>query len=170
MLEIEGGRDKTTKVCITGIIAALYIVLGYAFQPISFLGFQFRIAELMVGVCIIFPWAGLIGNLLGVFILNLSSPLGILDWVLGPICNIPALLCIILLREKGRLKYIGAILYAIIIGVYVAWLLWVILHLPFFIMFLQVSISELILAVLSVSLFTKVKQQLINGGLISDGN
>ncbi|MFX1480121.1 MAG: QueT transporter family protein, partial [Promethearchaeota archaeon] len=49
------------SVALTAMTAALYTALGYLFQPISFLGIQFRVAELIVGMCIIFPWEGLIG-------------------------------------------------------------------------------------------------------------
>ena len=65
-------RPLSLRVSITAITAALYIALGYIFQPISFLGVQFRVAEIIVGMCIIFPMEGLIGNVIGVFFVNLS--------------------------------------------------------------------------------------------------
>ena len=49
-------------VAIVAITAALYTALGYIFQPISFLELQFRVAELMVGMTILFPIPGLIGK------------------------------------------------------------------------------------------------------------
>ena len=63
--------SASLKVALIAITAALYTALGYIFQPISFLGLQFRVAELIVGMCIIFPYEGLIGNVLGVFLLIL---------------------------------------------------------------------------------------------------
>jgi len=87
------------KIALTAITAALYITLGYVFQPISFLGLQFRVAELIVGMCILFPFEGLIGNVIGVFFVNLTSPLGPID-LISCIVNIPALYCIVLLRYK----------------------------------------------------------------------
>lgn len=60
-------RSVSLKISLIAITAALYIVLGYIFQPISFLGLQFRVAELLVGMCIIFPFEGLIGKIIGVF-------------------------------------------------------------------------------------------------------
>jgi uncharacterized membrane protein len=145
---------------MVGITAALYVALGYIFQPINYLGLQFRVAELMVGMCIIFPYAGLIGNVLGVFFVNLTSPLGILDWVIGPIGNIPALMCIVLLRNKKYLKYIGGIFYASIISLYVAAILWYVLSLPFIISYIEVFISEVILAELGIFLFERIKIRL----------
>lgn len=150
---------KSVKVAVTAITAALYIALGYAFQPFSFMGLQFRVAELMVGMCILFPLPGLYGNMIGVFILNLSSPLGLLDALLGPIVNAVALGFITQWR-KGRSKYLGGTLYAVIISYYVAWLLNYVLGLPFWLMFIQVFISELILATLGIALFTQIGKHL----------
>lgn len=153
-------KNKTVRVSMVGITAALYVALGYIFQPINYLGLQFRVAELIVGMCIIFPYAGLIGNVLGVFFVNLTSPLGILDWVIGPIGNIPALMCIVLLRNRKYLKYLAGILYASIVSLYVAAILWYVLNLPFFLSYIQVFISEIILAELGIVLFDGIKMRL----------
>ncbi len=147
------------RVGIISITAALYIALGYIFHAISFLGLQFRVAELMVGMCIIFPIEGMIGKIIGVFIVNLTSPLGPID-LLSTIVNIPALYCIIYFRKKGKLKYFGGILYAIIISLYVAIILNLVLGLPIWLMFIQVFISEAILASLGIALFDKIKTML----------
>ena len=145
-------KNKSLEVSIAGITAALYITLGYVFQPISFLGIQFRIAEVLVGMCIIYPRAGLIGNVIGVLFVNLVSPLGALDLISVGV-NIPALCCIIAFREHKYLKYLGGLLYAFIISVYVAWILNFVLGLPFPLMMIQVLISEAILATLGIVLF-----------------
>ncbi len=117
------------KVALIAITAALYTALGYIFQPISFLGLQFRVAELIVGMSIIFPYEGLIGNVIGVFFVNLTSPLGAID-LISCIVNIPALYCIIIFRKKKILKYLGGVLYSIIISIYVATILYVSWGLP----------------------------------------
>jgi len=152
-------RSISLTVALIAITAALYIALGYIFQPISFLGIQFRVAELIVGMCIIFPFEGLIGNVLGVFFLNLTSPLGLIDlnscWV-----NVPALLCIVYFKDKRILKYLGGILYAIIISFYVAVILYIVLLLPLWLMFIQVLIAEVILVTLGIILFEGIKKGL----------
>jgi uncharacterized membrane protein len=152
-------RPLSLRISLIAITAALYIALGYIFQPISFLGVQFRVAELIVGMCIIFPLEGLIGNVIGVFFVNLSSPLGPID-LISCIVNVPALYCIIYFRDKGRLKYLGGVLYAIIISIYVAIILNIVLALPIWLMFIQVLISEVILATLGIFLFDKIKKKL----------
>ena len=148
-------KNKSLEVSIAGITAALYITLGYIFQPISFLGIQFRIAEILVGICIIYPRAGLIGNVIGVLFVNLTSPLGALD-IISVAVNIPALCCIVVFREQKYLKYFGGILYAFIISVYVAWILNFVIGLPFPLMMVQVLISETILATMGIVLFNYI--------------
>ncbi|MBD3254076.1 MAG: hypothetical protein GF383_03245 [Candidatus Lokiarchaeota archaeon] len=152
-------RPLSLRVALTAITAALYIALGYLFQAFSFLGVQFRVAELVVGMCIIFPLEGLVGKIIGVFFVNLFSPLGPID-LLSTIVNVPALYCIVYFRNKGKLKYLGGTLYAIIISLYVAIILHLVLALPIWLMFLQVLISELILANLGILLFDRVKKML----------
>ncbi len=144
------------KVALIAITAALYTALGYIFQPISFLELQFRVAELIVGMCIIFPYEGLFGNVLGVFFVNLTSPLGAID-LISCIVNIPALYCIIIFRNRKFLKYLGGVLYSIIISIYVATILYVSFGLPIWLNLLYVFISEVILATLGIFLFDIIK-------------
>lgn len=147
------------RVAITAITASLYITLGYIFQPISFYGIQFRVAELMVGMCIIFPWEGLIGKVIGVFFVNLTSPLGPID-LISVFVNIPALYCIVLLRNMKLLKYLGGIIYSAIISLYVAIVLNFAFGLPIPLSFIQVLISEVILSIIGILLFDIVKYRM----------
>jgi len=151
-------RSISLKIALISITAALYTALGYIFQPISFLEFQFRVAELIVGMCIIFPFEGLIGNVLGVFFVNLTSPLGPID-LISCFVNIPALYCIIFFKNKGLLKYLGGLLYAIIISLYVAIILYIVGSLPIWINFLYVLIPEVILTTIGITLFEIVKSR-----------
>ncbi|MFX1355928.1 MAG: QueT transporter family protein [Promethearchaeota archaeon] len=151
-------RKTSLRIALTAITAALYVALGYVFQPISFLGLQFRVAELIVGMCILFPLEGLIGNVIGVFFVNLSSPLGPID-LISCIVNIPALYCIVLLRNKKYLKYLGGVLYSILISIYVAIVLNIAFALPIWFSFIQVLIAEVILASLGILLFDLIKKR-----------
>lgn len=144
---------NSKEVAFTGLIAALYIVLGYIFQPISFMGLQFRVAEVIVGACVIFPIPGLLGNVIGVLFVNLTSPLGALD-LISVIVNVPALLAVVLLRDKA--KYLGGIIYSFIIASYVAWLLNMVIGLPFEVMLIQVVVSELILVSIGIGIFNYI--------------
>lgn len=150
---------KSLDVAIIAITGALYIALGYVFQPISFMGLQFRVAEIVVGMCIIFPVPGLIGNLIGVFFVNLVSPLGPID-LISVLVNVPALYCIIIFKDRKVLKFLGGILYAIMISLYVGIILDLVLGLLWYIMFWQVLISEIVLATLGIVIFDYVGIQM----------
>ena len=156
--EAEGfeRRNTSIRIALIAITAALYVALGYIFQPISFLWIQFRVAELIVGMCIIFPLEGLIGKVIGVFFVNLTSPLGLID-LISCIVNVPALYCIVIFRKKKYLKYLGGVLYAIIISLYVAIILTIVYAAPIWLTFIQVLIAEVILATMGILLFDIIK-------------
>lgn len=157
--KIFGERIISIKVALIAITAALYISLGYIFQPISFLGLQFRVAELIVGMCILFPFEGLIGNVIGVFFVNLTSPLGPID-LISCFVNVPALYCIVLLKDRKILKYLGGIAYAYIISIYVAIVLNISFGLPIWLNLIQVLIAEVILTTLGILLFDIIRIRL----------
>lgn len=71
--------------------------------------------------------------------------------------NVPALYCIIILREKKFLNYLGGILYTIIISIYVAIVVNIAFRLPIWLMFVQVLVAEVILATLGILLFDIIK-------------
>ncbi len=62
--------------------------------------------------------------------------------------------------DKRLLKYLGGILYAIIISFYVAIILYIVLLLPLWLMFIQVLIAEVILVTLGIILFEGIKKGL----------
>jgi len=108
---------------------------------------------------ILFPLEGLVGNVIGVFFVNLTSPLGPID-LISCIVNIPALYCIVLFRNRKFLKYLGGVLYAIIISIYVAIVLNLVWTLPIWLMFVQVLIAEIILASLGILMFDIIRIRL----------
>jgi len=152
-------RGISLKIAIISITAALYVALGFISIPIGFLDIQFRIAEIVVGMCIIFPYEGLIGKVIGVFFVNLFSPLGLID-LLSVIVNIPALYCIILFKGSPKLKYLGAVLYSNIISLYVAIILYLSIGIqPVWFSFIKVLFSEIILSVSGVAIFSYVNKR-----------
>lgn len=69
------------------MIAAIYVVLVFAFQPISFSQIQFRIAESLT-ILPFFTPAAIPGVTIGCFLGNLLSGADILDIVFGPIATL----------------------------------------------------------------------------------
>lgn len=73
---------KTKFLAITGIIAALYIAVTMLVAPFGFTEIQFRVSE-MFNHLVAFNPRYMLGVVLGVFIANLFSPLGLYDLVFG---------------------------------------------------------------------------------------
>lgn len=112
-------------------------------------------------MCITFSIPRLIGNVIGVIFVNLTSPLGSID-LISCIVNVPALYCIILfkdLKEKKLMRYIGSLLYAAVISAYVVWVLNFAFGLPFSLMYIQVLIAEAILASVGIFIFSIIEKR-----------
>lgn len=73
---------KVKFIATTGIIAALYIAVTMLVAPFGFTEVQFRISE-MFNHLVAFNPRYMLGIVFGVFIANLSSPLGVYDLVFG---------------------------------------------------------------------------------------
>lgn len=73
---------NTRNLVRAGIVAALYFVLTIVFKPVSYGPIQFRFAEILNMLAYYNP-AFAPGIVLGVFMSNLSSPLGWIDLCFG---------------------------------------------------------------------------------------
>ncbi len=73
---------KTRNLARAGIVAALYFALTVVFKPVSYGPIQFRFAEILNMLAYYNP-AFAPGVVLGVFLSNLSSPLGWIDLLFG---------------------------------------------------------------------------------------
>jgi uncharacterized membrane protein len=145
MMETKETRKFNTTLFLTrtAIIAGLYTVLVYFLQPISFLQIQCRVAEGLRATCII-P-GGCVGTLLGQFLGNLGSPLGLIDW-LSPIVNIPGVIAIYYLHKKWKFPglLLGFAIYCVGISLWVDYMLFVSFGLPLFVNFPFILIGEVI--------------------------
>ena len=95
-------NKKTNVIFLTesAVISALYAVLTYlaAGMNLAFGGVQFRFSEALC-VLPIFTPAAVPGLTMGCLISNLASPLGIVDWIFGPVATLLATLVTRKLRE-----------------------------------------------------------------------
>lgn len=89
------------------IIAALYFVLTFVLQPISYGQIQVRVSEILTVLPYFFPEA-IIGLTVGCALANLFSPFGLLDIIFGSLCT---LIAAILTYSMRRIKkpYFGII-------------------------------------------------------------
>jgi len=119
---------KKKEIALSSTIAALYILLVVGLGPLSFNQFQFRVANILLGII---PLAGLpavFGITLGVLVGNISSPLGPIDML----SVIPSFLgCFAIYYLKKMSVLAGLTVYTIIVSIWVAFILQYVLGFPY---------------------------------------
>ena len=106
---------------LQSMIAAMYVVLVFVFQFLSFETVQFRIAEVLL-ILVFFDKKHLIGLTIGTFVANyLMSPYGLVDALFGTLATIVALVIMILISKPKWLSLLfPAISNAIVIGLMIS--------------------------------------------------
>ena len=102
-------NNKTKFIVRTAVIAALYVVITFAFYFLSYEAIQFRISEIMVLLAFIDPLY-LPGLVLGCFIANFLGPFGIVDAIFGSIASLVSVYMIIQTRKWFKKDLIGLII------------------------------------------------------------
>jgi uncharacterized membrane protein len=99
------------------IIAAVYVVLCLAFQPLSYGVVQLRLAEALTLLPILFPEA-VPGLYVGALIANIFGGLGLVDIICGSLITLLAAYATYMLRDS-RLAYLPPILFnALLVSAY----------------------------------------------------
>jgi uncharacterized membrane protein len=75
-------KDKIKFITYNGVLAAVYVAITFLTIPISFGQIQFRFAEILVLLCF-FNKKSSAGIILGTFVANLFSTLGLWDLLFG---------------------------------------------------------------------------------------
>ena len=91
-------KNKVQFITHTALIAAAYAALTYFFAFMSYGQVQFRISEILVLFAFIEPKYGL-GLVLGCILANLTSPLGVIDIIVGSFATLIAVLFIIQVKK-----------------------------------------------------------------------
>lgn len=95
------------NLCLSGIIAALYVVLTVLLQAISFGGVQLRVSEAMTLLPVLTP-AAIPGLTIGCLISNvIASPFGWADWVFGTLAT---LIAAVLTRAFRKNLYVATMM------------------------------------------------------------
>jgi uncharacterized membrane protein len=119
---------KNRNIALGAIIGALYVALVVGLGPISFLQVQFRVANSLIGLVPLAGIPAILGITLGVFIGNLSSPLGPIDLL----SVIPSFIgCLIIYRLRNLSVSAGLTIYSIILAFWVAFLLQYVVGAPY---------------------------------------
>ena len=149
-------KSKSKYFAEIAIIAAIYIVLTVGLSFISYSNIQFRISEALL-VLVLFRKSAIPGLILGCFIANLFSPLGIPDLIFGTLGTVIAVWGIYMLREKNIFVALlpGILANTILVGLELK----IFLNIPFFVGSLGVLIGEtVVLYTLGVLFFYALKK------------
>ena len=141
-------NDLTKRLTRTAIIAAIYAVITVAIAPLSYMGVQFRISEILVLLAVFDPLY--IGGLtLGCLIANLLGPKGPRDVFFGTLATFISVYAIyltgkIIKNYKAKL-FIASIWPTIFNGLIVGWMLNKLYGLPLILSMGQVALGELVI-------------------------
>ncbi|MCL2593363.1 MAG: QueT transporter family protein [Defluviitaleaceae bacterium] len=142
----------TRNITKIGATAAIYFVLTLANSALSFGDVQFRISEILNLLAFINPIYG-IGVVIGCFLANLTSPLGLLDPIFGTFATLLAVICISKTRKlqmaMPRKLFIATLWPTIFSGPIVGFMLFWVLELPFFISTMWVSLGQFVVVTLA---------------------
>ncbi len=138
-----------------GVIAAIYIILVFVFQAISFGPIQFRVAEALTLLPMVYPEA-IGGIFVGVLLSNILGGQGPWDIFGGSLVSLLA--AYLTYRYKGRLIGYASpiVLNAFLVGLY----LWYILELPaYWPLVLSIGLGQsVVIALLGIPLLRFVQK------------
>ena len=141
-------KTKTKYLTFNALLAACYIALTLI-NPLSWNVFQFRISEIL-SVMPFYNKKYRLGMILGCAVANAFSPLGICDIAVGTVTGVIAYYGINFLKLN---VFIKALTYSLLCGFCVAVeLLWI-CKTPYFIGFISVFVSTLIISEIGVFVF-----------------
>lgn len=140
-------KTKTQTLTVTAIVAALYMVLTLAIQPLSYGAVQIRFAEILA-LLPFFNRKYSVSIIVGCALANIFSPLGPIDLIFGVASS--ALYVFIISHPKFTNVWAAiAIVVAstgLIVGAEIAW----VYNVPFWFNAATVALGELVVMVLAV--------------------
>lgn len=147
-------KGNVKVIAMNAMIACVYAVLTIACSGISYGGIQFRISEILVFLA--FYNKGYIpGLIVGCFLANLASPLGLADICFGTLATTIACLGIYQIKNIYLAGLFGAIVNGLIVGAE----LYFVLDLPFMINAFYVFIGEFAVLIIGAYLFQLLERK-----------
>ncbi|CEO05867.1 citrulline cluster-linked gene [[Clostridium] sordellii] len=139
--------NKTKKLVMTSLVAAIYAVLTLVLGAISYGPIQFRIAEIMVLLAFIkkdYIW----GLTIGCFLANVIGPYGVPDIVFGTTATFLSVYAIYLTGKTMKAKkyaiLIASIWPTLINAVIIGFMLNIFVGMPLILSMIQVGFGEFV--------------------------
>ncbi|GHU59782.1 membrane protein [Clostridia bacterium] len=135
-------------IAVTAVIAALYVALTLA-CPLSYMGVQFRISEVLVLLCF-YNRRFIPAMIIGCAVANLFSPFAQMDLIFGTLATTVA---VVPLKSIKNI-YLASVVPAVVNGLIVGFELWAVFGLPYVLSASEVAFGELVvIAGLGATLF-----------------
>ncbi|RYL93238.1 QueT transporter family protein [Sporolactobacillus sp. Y61] len=157
---------KIRFIAINALVAAVYIVLTFAVQPVAFYALQLRLPE-MLNHLIAFNKKYFIGIVVGVFMANLFfSPLLPYDLIFGTGQSVVALLISILLISRVKNVVARMLINTAVFSVTMCIIAWeltlagVTENVPFLLNWLTLAAGEAIVMLVGTAVFYAVNKRL----------
>ena len=147
-------NNGVKEVAINAMIACVYAALTIACSSIAYGGIQFRISEILIFLAF-YNKKYIPGLIIGCFLANLPSPLGLADMCFGTLAT--AITCLGVYKIKNI--YIAGLFGAIVNGLIVGAELYFVLNLPFVINAFYVFIGEFAVLMIGAYLFRTLEKK-----------
>lgn len=143
------GKINVQDLTRLALVTAIYAVLTVVTSELSYNGIQYRLSEVLVLLCF-YRKDYAPALILGCFIANLFSPLGVIDWIVGPIATAIAVVPMYYMRNI----YLAALLPIVSNGIIVGIELTVVFGASVWFNMLTVALGELVVVgILGVVIF-----------------
>lgn len=153
---------KIRTMATSGIIAALYVAVSLLIAPLAFSSIQFRISE-MFNHLVVFNKKYFFGIIIGVFIANLFSPLGVIDLFFGVGMSVISLVITIFSAKfiKGIIERMvfNTIIFALF-SFLIAIELNIVFGLPFLFGWLTVAVGEIVVMTIGIPIMIALNKRL----------
>ena len=150
------------------MIAAIYVAITLMLAPISYMGIQFRISEVLVLLAYFDPFY-VVGLTLGCFIANMLGPNGMVDVIFGTLATFISVSMIAVTAKKFKNNqkgmFIASLWPVIVNGLIIGWELNSFFGLPLVLSMIQVAFGEfVVISILGVIVFNTLgsKIKIIN--------
>lgn len=148
--------SSTKKLSISAMIIALYVVIMYFTQSISFGAYQIRLATSLYALAYLFPFLVLPLGLAN-FLSNLLGGMGLIDMVGGCIVGCATALIIVIFKKCKLSSYFCIIPIIFVPGFGVATWLITYTNIPYLLQSINLCIGQTIPAILGVILVNALK-------------
>jgi len=144
---------KTRDLALTVVLGSLYLVLGFALQNIAFGSVQVRVADVLYPLIAVLGFPCLVGTFLGHLIFNMYGfgtgiALGVFDLASPFIFLVPKVLIWKFGNPSIKRLTLTTFTHVLFVAFWVAWLLYTLFGLPFWVSVLTVGAGEFIAEIL----------------------